>query len=174
MDRMKIRTILVPTDFSECSRAAVEQAAQFAQIFGADIRLLHIMEPPMYGLDFTLSQPESPPGLREILTEKMRGLTEGLRKLGISAEGRFGIGVPFLEILQAAKDQAADLIVMGTHGRTGLAHLLLGSTAERVIQRAHCPVLTVRSLKTGTAEPVLQSEASGKTIRMDEEGHVET
>jgi universal stress protein A len=67
-----------------------------------------------------------------------------LRESGVKARGLMRVGAPFLEIINAAQGEAADLIVMGTHGRTGLAHVLMGSVAERVVNKAPCPVLTVR------------------------------
>jgi len=147
MVNSKVKSILVPTDFSECSQAAVEQAVSLAQTLHVPIFLLHVMEPPVYGLDFSLMHPAILPVVRHKLVEMMQQVVDRMKNEGIEAEGHFVTGVPFVEIIKAAKKHEADLIVMGTHGRTGLAHVLLGSTAERVIQRAHCPVLTVKAVK---------------------------
>jgi hypothetical protein len=87
--------------------------------------------------------------------EMMEQSVDVMREQGVEVEGRFIIGVPSVEIVSVAQKQNADLIVMGTHGRTGLSHILLGSTAERVIQHAPCPVLTVKgaaALPTATGE----------------------
>jgi nucleotide-binding universal stress UspA family protein len=140
----KFKKILVPTDFSECSKAAMDHAMSLAQTFQAQIILLHVMEPPVYGLDFSLMHPGALPIVRQKLMEMMEQSVDVMKDQGIVAEGHFIMGVPFLEIIRAAEKHNADLIVMGTHGRTGLSHILLGSTAERVIQRTPCPVLTVK------------------------------
>ncbi len=145
----KVKKILVPTDFSECSMAATDHAISLAQTFQAQVILLHVMEPPVYGLDFSLTHPGTLPLVRQKLMEMMERSVDVMSDHGVEAEGYFIIGVPSVEIIRAAEKHGADLIVMGTHGRTGLSHILLGSTAERVIQRAHCPVLTVK----GTVQP---------------------
>lgn len=142
-----MKRIMVPTDFSDCSESAVDHAVDLAQRFGARLLLLHVLEAVVYGVDFTLTQPTASSDLRQRLIELMQERVEGLRRGGIDAEGHFVTGIPSSEIIKAAQKHEVDLIVMGTHGRTGLAHVLLGSTAERVIQRAHCPVLTVKLKK---------------------------
>jgi nucleotide-binding universal stress UspA family protein len=145
MVNVKVKKLLVPIDFSDCSQAAIEHAISLAQAFQAQVFLLHVMEPPAYGLDFLLTHPGVPPEIKQKLIEAMKQSVDKMRKLGIDAEGYFVTGVPFVEIIKAAKKHEADLIVMGTHGRTGLSHILLGSTAERVIQRTDCPVLTAKA-----------------------------
>jgi nucleotide-binding universal stress UspA family protein len=147
MIRTKVKKILLPTDFSNCSQEAMEYAISLAQVFQAQIFLLHVMELPVFGTDFSLMYRGIPPDLRQDLSEKMQLGVDRMKSLGIEAERDFVIGVPAVEIIKTARKQEADLIVMGTHGRTGLAHVLLGSTAERVIQRAHCPVLTVNAAR---------------------------
>jgi nucleotide-binding universal stress UspA family protein len=142
-----VKRMLVPTDFSDCSQAAVEYAVSLAKDFQAQVFLLHVMEPPVYGLDFSLMHPGVLPNIRHKLVEMMQQCVDQLGGEGVEAAGDFVIGVPSVEIIKAAKKREADLIVMGTHGRTGLSHIMLGSTAERVIQRAHCPVLTVKAIK---------------------------
>jgi nucleotide-binding universal stress UspA family protein len=145
MFNTEVKRIFIPTDFSDCSEEAVEYAISLAQVFQARVFLLHVMEPVVYGLDFSVTHPGAEPTVRQRLGEMMQQRVEKIRGLGIEAEGHFVTGTPFVEIIKAAQKHAADLIIMGTHGRTGLAHILLGSTAERVIQRARCPVLTVKA-----------------------------
>ncbi len=143
-----LRRILVPTDFSKHSQRALAYAAALADKFGAEIHLLHIIQ------DFAVFLPDtviaSPPALppsdefntavREALARSVR---EGhLANLRVHTEAR--TGTPYHEIATYAREQDIDLIIMGTHGRTGLAHLLLGSVTERVVRRSPCPVLTVR------------------------------
>lgn len=164
MINVKVKRMLVPTDFSECSQEAVEYAISLAQAFQATVFLLHVMEPPVYGLDFTLIHPSVAPDVRQKLVERMEQWVDRMKELGIEVEGHLISGVPFVEIIKAAKRHEADLIVMGTHGRTGLVHLWLGSTAERVIQRAHCPVLTVKmarqpSISLEKEEPIEEARS---------------
>ena len=155
----KVKKLLVPTDFSDCSQKAVEYALSLARAFQAEVFLLHVMEPPAYGLDFSLTHPGVPVEVKQKLAETIKQSVEKMKKLGINAEGYFVIGVPYVEIIKAAKKHEADLIVMGTHGRTGLAHFWLGSTAERVIERADCPVLTVKP----ATKPLLSLEKEEQT-----------
>ena len=165
MSTVSVKKILVPTDFSDSSQEAVDYAVSLAQPFKAQVFFLHVMEPPAYGLDFTLTHPGVPVEVKQKLTETIKRSVEKTKKLGINAEGHFVVGVPYAEIINAAKKHKADLIVMGTHGRTGLTHFWLGSTAERVIQNAHCPVLTV---KTATKQPLLQEkEEQARSILKD-------
>jgi nucleotide-binding universal stress UspA family protein len=141
---LEIKRILVPTDFSECSRKAEECAGSIAKVFKAEIFLLHVMELASYSVVTSWIQPPCPFDLREGLVEMTRKQANKLKESGIEAEGYCISGVPSIEILKAVEEYAIDLVVMGTHGRTGLAHILLGSTAERVIQRVQCPVLTIK------------------------------
>jgi nucleotide-binding universal stress UspA family protein len=167
MESIRVKKILVPTDFSRCSMAATDRAVSLAQTFQAQVILLHVMEPPVYGLDFSLTHPGILPVVRQKLMERMEQAVDVMRDRGIEAEGYFIIGVPSVEIIRAAEKHNADLIVMGTHGRTGLSHILLGSTAERVIQRARCPVLTVKE-----TQPPASIEKEGESGQQDQKaGH---
>jgi nucleotide-binding universal stress UspA family protein len=158
MVNVKVKKILIPTDFSECSEAAMGYAISLAQDFQAQVFLLHVLGPPISGLDFSLMQSGTLPGLRQKLVEMMQQSVDCMRGLGIEAEGHFVTGVPSFEIIKAAKTHGADLIIMGTHGRTGLAHILMESTAERVIQRAPCPVLALKA----EARPSISMRAKGQ------------
>lgn len=147
-----IRKIMVPVDFSDGSAAAMAQAAVFAKTFGATIELVHVWSPPAMvpmPLVVGVAGIEQPMSLEELARTtagtQMKDLVEGLRKQGIETSARVAIGSPAHEIVDLATLGHIDLIVMGTHGRTGVAHALLGSVAEKVVRRAQCPVLTVRA-----------------------------
>lgn len=145
MTTLSFRTILVPTDFSAGALVAVEYALALANRTGADVVLLHVMEPTVYSVDFAFTYPDIEAEVRRGAIESLRQLSEGARVRGVRAEHVLVAGTPFVEIGKVAADRKADLIVMGTHGRTGLAHAVLGSTAERVVRFAPCPVLTVKA-----------------------------
>ena len=145
-----IRKVLFPTDFSEPSEAAWGFALSFAKEFRAEVVLLHVIaEPPRLGeaceIGFT------PERFLQVATQEAQHLMGDL--VAKAADARVTItprirqGVEFREIIAAAREEGADLIVMGTHGRTGLAHALIGSVAEKVVRKAPCPVLTVRHPK---------------------------
>ncbi|HXN06454.1 MAG TPA: universal stress protein [Nitrospiria bacterium] len=167
MSRPAVKIILVPTDFSDCSRKAVDYAIDLSGLFKAKIILLHVLESSVYSLDVSLMPPGDPFGLRQKLVDLVNLNVEEIKKRDVEAEGACIIGVPPVEIIKAVKKYEADMIIMGTHGRTGLAHILLGSTAERVIQRAECPVLTVRTSggERTAAQPAKKKELTGKEVQ---------
>ncbi len=141
----EIRTLLVPTDFSAGSERALDQAVALAQRLGATIRLLHCYRLPTE-LELTYigaptEQWES--GIREGAARQLEELAARVTGHGLTVTRELAPGHASTEIARAAATHA-DLIVMGTLGRTGLAHVLLGSVAERVMRTASCPVLTVR------------------------------
>lgn len=144
MDTVAVRTILAPTDFSECSVAAMKQAVELAERFLAKVVFLHVMEQPAYGIELSLAHPAAHREVGAVLAEMLREHVERVKAHGIEVEWHLEVGTPFLEIRAAAERYGVDLIVMGTHGRTGLAHAVLGSVAERMVQHAPCPVLTVK------------------------------
>ena len=134
-----VARILVATDFSDDSGTALAWGEELARRFEAEIVLLHVEEPldrtPGYALD----------GERHRVAEdELSRLVDRLAERGFRARGLLRNGSPFEQIVQTANTEPADMIVLGTHGRTGLSHLLMGSVAERVVRSAHCPVLTVR------------------------------
>jgi nucleotide-binding universal stress UspA family protein len=142
------KRICCPIDFSDASRAAMEVAGDLAKRFGADLVLLHAYPIPGYTFPDG-SVVASPKMMQDLADQAQKHLEEwradAERQLGaprVTAEK--AVGEPAAEILKAAKEGRCDLIVMGTHGRTGIEHALMGSIAERVVRRAHCPVLTVR------------------------------
>jgi len=145
---ISIRKILFPTDFSECAKSAEEYAIALAGQFNAEIHLLHVLADlttmlPDPGFAISLSKDD----LAMFKKEAQQRL-EKIRPEGFSPPLRvvraLRTGNAFVEILKYAEEARIDLIVIGTHGRSGLVHLLLGSVAEKVVRKAQCPVLTVR------------------------------
>ncbi len=144
-----ITRILVPIDFSPSSRAAFEYATFLAGRLGARVEVLHVWEPPGYvGPDALALLPVAPgqPGWRETRDEVSREVEQFIGKSERPSEldVRVEAGEPSDTILKIANGGGADLIVMGTHGRTGLSRLLIGSVAEAVLRRSTCPVMTIR------------------------------
>src|SRR5262249_10169380 len=147
---LSIRRILVPTDFSDSARDALRYAAGLSAKFESEIVLMHVLQ------DLALVLPDAMPPTPVALPD-MEGLAQAVRlELGEMVKSEkldrrvskteVRVGSPVNEIEEFAKEIRADLIVMGTHGRTGLSHLFLGSVAERIVRHAPCPVLTVRHI----------------------------
>jgi nucleotide-binding universal stress UspA family protein len=143
---INLKRILVPSDFSECSDAAVRYGLELARKFGATLHLLHVVQDPA-------TQPWAAEGMAFPLQEDIDRWQQDARlrlEQSIPPEDRACATItcatasPFAEILRYATMNEIDLIVMGTHGRSGVSHMLLGSVAERIVRRAPCPVLTVR------------------------------
>jgi len=143
----RITHLLVALDFSDCSMDAFEYAVQMAAQFGSKVTLLHVIEPVSYGLDFTLTHTADIHKRREQVEARLIELAGLVSARGLVAEHRIRGGLPADGVLDTATEQKCDLIVMGTHGRRGVSHLLSGSVAEAVLRRADCPVLTVKSPK---------------------------
>jgi nucleotide-binding universal stress UspA family protein len=138
---LPIHTILHPTDFSDRSRHALHLACALARDHGARLVVLHV-EPIHY---LGLSEGAIPPDPGVILAQAKEQLERlEIPDPNLRSERHFAEGDPAKEILRAAREVASDLIIMGTHGRTGLSRLLMGSVAEQVVRRAPCPVLTVK------------------------------
>jgi nucleotide-binding universal stress UspA family protein len=140
----KLKKILVPVDFSDCSRKALQYALLFARQFNARLVLLNVIEPfipvpEMTAVNFDVIRKET---LRSS-QEELKALQETI-PADVSSETIIREGSPHVEIALATKQLGVDLIIIATHGRTGLAHVFMGSTAERVVRHADCPVLTVR------------------------------
>ena len=152
---LSLRKILVPTDFSEDSAGALEYAEELASKFGSEIVPLHVDQViapvvvgPGPGAGYDPGAMEAIGRIadeqRVLAQRELDKIVERLGQQGIKAHALLRTGAPFVEIVTAAKNEKADLIVMGTHGRTGLSHILVGSVAEKVVRKAPCPVLTVR------------------------------
>ncbi len=147
MEDVKMETIVCAVDFSEPSDHALEYALMMGSSFGARLVLLHVIEVPFLpsysmggvpDLDLPLEQ------LEESARERMEEVLSDCREQYDGVEGEVVAGSPFVEIINYAREAKADMIVMGTHGRSGLKHLLIGSVAEKVVRKAPCPVLTVK------------------------------
>jgi nucleotide-binding universal stress UspA family protein len=147
---LRIEKILHPTDFSELSLHALRYGREFAEQFQAQLHCLHVVdESQQY---WTAMGPEATP-IGPAMDEVVAAAEEHLRvfadthlaDLKPPPETKLVVGKPFLEIIRYAREADCDLIVLATHGHTGLMHALMGSTAEKVVRKAPCPVLTVRS-----------------------------
>lgn len=144
---ISMNRIIVPIDFSEYSKKALRYAVEFARRYTAEIVLVYVVEPVVYPADFSFGQVAVPSMERELFE---RG-EEQLKKLiatevgdAVTARSQVRSGKPFVEIIACATEENADLIIIATHGHTGIEHVLFGSTAEKVVRKAPCPVLTLR------------------------------
>jgi nucleotide-binding universal stress UspA family protein len=147
MNKTPISHILAATDFSECADQAVAYAGFLAAACPAPLDILHVVEVPP---DMPSDDAVADRFFEQRRKEAERSLDELVRRLasgGVSAKGRQRFGIPSQQVNAAASELHADLVVVGTHGQTGLPHILLGSTAERVVRGASCPVLTIRALR---------------------------
>jgi len=144
---MHIKTILFPTDFSNGARAAMDHAVSLSEDYKARLILLYVIQ------DISIAEwyIPSPLSVTDLLEDMEKSAWKEIDKWGAeispkvkNMEKMVVRGVPFVEIIKTAKDKNADLIVIGTHGRTGIDHMLFGSTAEKVVRKASCAVLTVR------------------------------
>ena len=147
---MTITNILVPVDFSPHAERAFSFAATLAQRFGAKLSLLHVVEDPF--LTGAWNNEIYVPNVVELLENLIADAGKRLEAFQKEAEGLCLVadttvtkGRPAHAIVEFAKEGGFDLIVMGTHGRTGVSHIVMGSVAEGVLRRAPCPVLTVRA-----------------------------
>lgn len=143
---MEIRTILVPSDFSEYSEKGFSWAVAMAEKWRSRLLLLHVVPKPSYppmlmGTYFNLADFEA--SLREEAEARAKEFVGKSQRGAVEVGTQVLVGEPFAGICQSAAQGQADLIIMGSHGRTGLSHVLLGSVAERVVRHAPCPVLVV-------------------------------
>lgn len=143
------KKILVPIDFSRHSKEATQTALNLAALYDASVKLVHVFQPIEYGapegfLSYTGDQLNA---IFAALEKQLTSATEEARAVAesVAVTSTLLHGPISSEIVRCAKEEGFDLIVMGTHGRTGFKHLLLGSVAEKVLRTAGCPVLTVRS-----------------------------
>ena len=141
--------ILVPLDFSECSRSVLRYAVDFARQWSAALTLVHVTELTPY----ERAIPEFRREIRAEAQAKLKALIRAEVPDGIACDAVVRTGRPFAEIVSMAATDAVDVVFIGTHGRTGLKHLLLGSVAERVVRHALCPVLVVRKAHDFSALP---------------------
>jgi universal stress protein A len=160
----RFKRLLVPTDFSPTSEIAFNYALDLAAREGASIHLLHAIEDASFAAAYPDGLYVELPGLREqLITEGRRRLEETVLKCtaaNVVATTQVVVGPPASSITAEANERGSDLIVMGTHGRSGFAHLVLGSVAERVLRTAQCPVLTVRD--SSRAADIIAADAMAR------------
>ena len=143
-----ISKILFPTDFSDFSEVALKYALQFATDYKATLHVTHVVD---NAYQFSMgAYPGMIPSIMPMVDAMVKEAEKGVQRLAAERIGqsvktvtKVLVGRPFEEIINYATSQAIDLIVIGTHGRGGLSHMLLGSVAEKVVRTAQCPVLTV-------------------------------
>jgi len=145
----RLKNILVPIDFSDFSRKALKYALPFAEKYGAKLTLLHVVEPRVYPENyFDVLVPAEMEQVNMQLAATSRKRLAELRRQEvdpkITSDILVRMGKPYAEIIRAVKECDIDLIIIATHGYSGLKHVFMGSTAERVVRHAPCPVLTVR------------------------------
>ena len=141
--------IVVPTDFSDCAEEAWKLALRVAETLQSEVILVHVfVAPPIYGDPLTISADKT----WEVYEKAQQWVAETLDKTAAQAKDKgvtvrpiMRTGSPVQEIVDLARSEGADLVIMGTHGRGGMSRVLLGSVADRVIRLAPCPVLTVRT-----------------------------
>jgi universal stress protein A len=143
---MASQRFLVPIDFSECANQALEYAINLAGKLDAHLTLLHVIQSvPLGGVDMGVTLPYTYlQDLEAEITQSMEACLARVMAAGLEGDSVVVHGVPFHEIVETAKTQKMDLVIMGTHGRSGLQHILLGSVAEKVVRLAPCPVLVAR------------------------------
>lgn len=152
---MNIRGILVPVDFSECSEKAFSWALDMAEKWNATITLLHVVPTPPYSPVVLGSYFDPSAFERNLLTDaenSARALLDRQAKRSVPTGIKVCVGEPFHDICRIAEEEQFDMIIMGSHGRTGLPHIVLGSVAERVARHAPCPVLVVGKMPPGQNE----------------------
>ena len=138
--------IVCPIDFSEFTNEIVDYAVSIAKKFNAELHLFHVIPNLNYFTPYeSFLTPENLVAIeKNISTEVDRDFDKIIKKIDISVKKIVKTGVTFVEIIDYVKTEAIDLIVMGTHGRSGIEHILIGSVAEKVVRKAPCPVLTIR------------------------------
>jgi nucleotide-binding universal stress UspA family protein len=147
----KIQKIVCPVDFSNCAQQALKYALELATQFKAELSIVHAYEDPAaYVTPMPMSGYVGPGAellleLRKQLEARLEEWKGQAAQAGVPVRGELLEGTPYRVVLDWAKEWNADLIVIGTHGHTGLAHALLGSVTERVVRMATCPVLTIRT-----------------------------
>ena len=151
-----VERILIPTDFSESARYAFNYAVDLNKVLKARLYLLHVLQDFTEFSEYNLSPtilPQLYLEFEESAARKLEDMLEDMVPPEISCGSYILHGVPFYEIIQFARKERIDLIILGSHGRTGLKQVLFGHTAEKVVKKAPCPVLTVRHPNAEFAMP---------------------
>ncbi len=155
--------ILVPVDFSDCSLDALEYAVVVAQQAKASLTLLHVMEPVSYDLDFSFGHSRTREQERARWTTRLEELVASHQSSDVQMASQLRGGFPADSILDSVRTLPCDLIVMGTHGRRGISYAISGSVAEAVLRKSSCPVIAVRSPKSGPVHSSVTPTASPET-----------
>jgi universal stress protein A len=146
---MKIKRLLVPVDFSGSSAKMLKFAIDFARMHEAEMLLVHVIEPMNYAVPRWIPEPTALlEEQRKEAAAKIARLADRARAKRVKCTSEVHFGVVYEVIADLARESGADMIVIATHGRTGLAHMIIGSVAERVIHNAACPVLVVRTIQS--------------------------
>ena len=142
---ISLNKILCPIDHSNCSKDALRYAVSFAMKDEAKLLLLHVIDIRSFneGLDAMSTQIPNEETIEQLRVKLINCIPEEIRN-DMDVEAIVSQGIPFAEIISTAKEKEIDMIVIGSHGRTGLSHIMLGSVSEKVVRKAPCPVLTVR------------------------------
>jgi nucleotide-binding universal stress UspA family protein len=162
---MRVRRILAPVDFSDVSNQALEAAAGLAKQLGSKLVVLHAVEPvyfagTMFGPEINV--PQLVEEQRRAAASAIEDILNRLERREIDATGLVQTGVPHEVILRIADEKKCDLIVVGTHGRSGVSHFLLGSVAEKVVRAAKCPVMTLRGSESKPKAKTTKKRAAKK------------
>ncbi|MDR3610625.1 MAG: universal stress protein [Ignavibacteriaceae bacterium] len=148
----EIKRVLVPIDFSDYSKNSLKYAVSFIKSFDAELFLIYVIEPVIYPPDFSMGQIAIPSVDAEVdkrAFEELENLAKGEIPPDVKCKCIIKTGKPFIEIIDTAKQEDIDLIIIASHGHTGVEHILFGSTAEKVVRKAPCPVLSFREPKKG-------------------------
>ena len=143
----EIKKILVPIDFSDYSKNALNYAVDFAKLFRSEVTLIYVVEPVIYPPDFSMGQiavPSVDIEMDKRAKEELNNLAQKQIPKELKTKIIVKTGKPFIEIIETATDIETDMIIIATHGHSGVEHMLFGSTAEKVVRKAPCPVLTLR------------------------------
>jgi universal stress protein A len=142
-----IKKVLVPIDFSDYSKNSLRYSVNFVKCFNAELILIYVVEPVIYPPDFSMGQIAVP----AVDLEMDRRASEELSKLArteipqdMKVKTIIKTGKPFVEIIETAAEENVDLIIISSHGHSGVEHILFGSTADKVVRKAPCPVLSLR------------------------------
>ena len=144
---VSFKQIIAPTDFSEHSLRGLDYAVEIAKKFSSQLKIVYVIEPILQAADVawgTVDFDKLNKAHQDSAEKQLKELVRERVPEGLPVETTIMFGKPFVEIVQLARADNADLIVMATHGRGAISHLLLGSTAEKVVRKAPCPVLTVK------------------------------
>lgn len=141
-----IRWILYPTDFSDYSRHAIPYVEEMAKRFGAKALLLHVITLPDFAVQYQIpiDEDSARKTMQKSSEVQLAEIAAQLKEAGVESEIRIVVGTPSVEIVKAARDRAVDLVIIPTHGLGAIKHMIMGSTAERVVQHAPCPLLILR------------------------------